>query len=345
MLFDQTLFNTLLHGDPLHAAPALKSITLSAANVINLFGSAGLDATGSGVDFVLNTPAIYGYGAAGDHNVIAANKITWNGVPGATPPAVVAGGTGTGSGTLDLLADEIDFGKFASLDNSSVSRVIYGFNNVNITGRSQIVSAGNGKLFVYQSPSSSSADVFGQSGTGGSLTLSTPLLTRVQKSIMAYAAGGALNVIAPAGVAPSNASSTVAGAEIDLTGNSVAIASTILLPSGKLVVNATGDITLAGGSRIDLSGRPSTIQKATVYGFGGTAIFNSAQGGLTQAAGSCHRRLRHQRQCRIGQHQRGQRARGAQRRTQRQRGGRLRQRRLQRHCGYAGFRRAQRAAE
>ncbi|WP_229168033.1 filamentous hemagglutinin family protein [Bradyrhizobium altum] len=286
LLFDQTLFNTLLHGDPLHAAPALKSITLSAANVINLFGSAGLDATGSGVDFVLNTPAIYGYGAAGDHNVIAANKITWNGVPGATPPAVVAGGAGTGSGTLDLLADEIDFGKFASLDNSSVSRVIYGFNNVNITGRSQIVSAGNGKLFVYQSPSSNPADVLGQSGTGGNLTLSTPLLTGVQKSIMAYAAGGALNVVAPAGVAPSNASSTVAGAEIDLTGNSVAIASTILLRSGKLVVNATGDITLGGGSRIDLSGQPSTIQKATVYGFGGTAIFNSAQGGLTQAAGS-----------------------------------------------------------
>ncbi|MFT5555039.1 MAG: hypothetical protein ACI9P3_004472, partial [Bradyrhizobium sp.] len=286
LLFDQTLFNTLLHGDPLHAAPALKSITLSAANAINLFGSAGLDATGSGVDFVLNTPAIYGYGATGDHSVIAANKITWNGVPGATPPAIVAGGAGTGSGTLDLVADEIDFGKFASLDNSSVSRVIYGFNNVNITGRSRIVSAGNGKLFVYKSPSSSSADVFGQSGTGGSLTLSTPLLTGVQKSIMAYAAGGALNVAAPAGTAPSSATSSVAGAEIDLTGNSVAIASTILLPSGKLVVNATGDIALGGGSRIDLSGQPSTIQKATVYGFGGTAIFNSTQGSLTQAAGS-----------------------------------------------------------
>lgn len=286
LLFDQALFNTLVHGDPLHNAPALKTITLAAANSINLFGSAGLDATGSGVNLVLNTSAIYGYGAAGDNSTIAANKITWNGISGATPPAIAAGGPGTGTGALNLVADEIDFGHFASLDTSTASRVIYGFGNVNITGSSRIVSAGNGKLFVYQSPSSDPSAVFGQSGTGGNLTLTTPLLTGVQKSIMAYAAGGALNVVAPAGLAASTASSTVAGAEIDLTGGSVGIGSTILLPSGKLVVNATGDIVLGGASRIDLSGQPSAIQRATVYGFGGAAIFNSAQGGVTQLAGS-----------------------------------------------------------
>ncbi|WP_165420984.1 filamentous haemagglutinin family protein [Bradyrhizobium sp. Leo170] len=286
LLFDQTLFNTLVNGDPLHGAPALETFTLSAANAVNLFGSAGLDATGSGVDLVLNASAIYGYGAAGDRNVIAANKITWNGIAGATPPAIAAGGPGTGTGSLNLVADEIDFGRFASLDTSSVSRVVYGFGNVNITGRSKIVSAGNGKLYVYQSPSSDPAAVFGQSGTGGNLTLTTPLLTGLQKSIMAYAAGGALNVVAPAGIAPSAAKSTVSGAEIDLTGDSVAIGSTILLPSGKLVVNATNNIALNDGSRIDLGGQPSQIQKATVYGFGGTAIFNSTQGGVTQTAGS-----------------------------------------------------------
>ncbi|WP_342726192.1 filamentous hemagglutinin family protein [Bradyrhizobium sp. B097] len=286
LMFDQTLFNTLVNGDPLHNAPALKTITLAAANSINLFGNAGLDATGSGVNLVLNTSAIYGYGGAGDSSTIAADKITWNGLSGATPPAIAAGGPGTGIGTLNLVANEIDFGRFASLDTSTASRVIYGFSNVNITGNSRIISAGNSKLFVYQSPSSDPAAVFGQSGSGGNLTLTTPLLTGAQKSIMAYSAGGALNVVAPAGIAPSAAGSTVAGAEIDLTGGSVGIDSTILLPSGKLVVNATGDIALGGASRIDLGGRPSTIQAATVYGFGGTAIFNSAQGSLTQLAGS-----------------------------------------------------------
>ncbi len=286
LLFDQALLNTLLKGDPLHGAPALERITLSAGNSINLFGSAGIDATGSGVDLVLNTPAIYGYGTSGDRATIAANKITWNGIAGATPPAIAAGGPGTGTGTFNLFADEIDLGRFASLDTSTASRAIYGFNNVNMIGSSKIVSAGNSKLFVYQSPSSDPAAVFGQSGTGGNLTLTTPLLTGLQKSVMAYVAGGALNVVAPTGVAPSAAKSTVSGAEIDLTGDSVAIGSTILLPSGKLVVDATNDIALNAGSRIDLSGQPSQIQKATVYGFGGTAILNSAQGGLTQAAGS-----------------------------------------------------------
>ncbi|WP_084806609.1 filamentous hemagglutinin N-terminal domain-containing protein [Bradyrhizobium sp. NAS80.1] len=286
LLFNQTLLNTLLNGDPLHGAPALKTITLGAANSINLFGSAGLDATGSGVDLVLNTSAIYGYGAAGDQATIAANKITWNGVSGATPPAIAAGGPGTGAGTLNLVADEIDFGRFASLDTSTANRVIYGFNNVNMIGSSKIVSAGNSKLFVYQSPSSDPAAVFGQSGMGGNLTLSTPLLTGAQKSIIAYAAGGTLNVVALAGVVPSAAKTTVSGAEIDLSGDSVAIGTAILLPSGKFVVNATNDIRLNDGSRIDLSGQPSMIQKATVYGFGGTAIFNSLQGSLTQAAGS-----------------------------------------------------------
>ncbi|MGY3529681.1 filamentous hemagglutinin family protein [Bradyrhizobium sp. USDA 4452] len=286
LMFDQTLFNTLLHGDPLHGAPGLKTITLSAANSINLFASAGLDATGSGVNLVLNTSAIYGYGTAGDSSTIAANKITWNGLSGTTPPAIAAGGPGTGAGALNIVADEIDFGRFASLDTSTASRVIYGFSNVNITANSRIVSAGNSKLFVYQSPSADPAAVFGQSGSGGNLTLATPLLTGAQKSIMAYATGGALDVVAPAGIAPSAAGSTVAGAEIDLTGGSVGIDSTILLPSGKLVVNATGDIALGGASRIDLGGRPSAIQKATVYGFGGTAIFNSVQGSLTQSAGA-----------------------------------------------------------
>ncbi len=291
LLFDQALFDTLLDGDPLHGAPPLETLTLSAANSINLFGSADLDATGSGVNLVLNTSAIYGSGGAGDTATIAADKITWNGVVGATPSAIAAGGPGTqggpgtGAGTFNLVADEIDFGKFVSLDNTTSSRTIYGFNNVNLIASSQIVSAGNSSLYVYQAPSTNGG-TFGQSGTGGNLTITTPLLTGVQESVMGYTAGGALTVSAPSGIAPSTASSTVSGAEIDLNGASVEIDSAILLPSGKLVVNTTGDITLGANSRIDLSGQPSMIQNATVYGFGGDVEMTSLDGSITQAAGS-----------------------------------------------------------
>ncbi|UGV28505.1 filamentous hemagglutinin N-terminal domain-containing protein [Rhodopseudomonas boonkerdii] len=285
-VFDQALFNQLVNGDPLHGAPALQSIALSASGAINVFGSTRLDATGTGVNLVLNTSALYGYGAASDHAVIAADTITWNGIPGATPPAIVAGGAGTGSGTLDLVANELRFGRFVSQDVSTANRVAYGFGNANVTGRNQIISGGNSKLFVYQAPSAATGAVFGQSGTGGNLNLITPLLTGQQKSIMAYTAGAALNVVAPAGVAPSAATTSIAGAEIALAADSVTIGTTVLLPSGKLAVTAAHDIALKGGSRIDLSGQASQIQSATVYGFGGTASFASTLGSVTQAAGA-----------------------------------------------------------
>lgn len=286
LVFDQALFNTLLNGDPSHGAPALQTIALSASGAVNIFGNASLDATGTGVDLTLNAPAIYGYGAASDHAVIAADTITWNGVAGATPPVIAAGGAGTGLGTLDLVASQLNLGTFVSLDTTTANRTIYGFANVDLTGRTQIASAGNGGLFVYQVPSAVAGAVFGQSGTGGNLTLTTPLLTGVQKSIMAYTAGGALAVVAPSGIAPSAATTTVAGAEIDLSGDSVAIGTTVLLPSGKFVVNAVNGIALNDGSRIDLSGQVSTIQTAAIYGFGGTANFTSAQGDFIQSVGS-----------------------------------------------------------
>jgi hypothetical protein len=284
MILNQSMLSTLMRGDPASGAPALQKITLGAAQAINVFGSSGLDARGSGVNVVLKAPAIYGYGGAGDHATIAADRLTWNGVAGAAAPAMLAGGPG--SGALSLVAKEIDLGQFAPVDTTSVTRTIYGFNDVDLTASERIVSAGNGKLFVYQAPSTQSGAVFGQSGTGGNLTLATPLLTGVQKSIAGYAAGGALNVVAPAGTAPSAATSTVAGAEIDLTGDSVRIGTTVLLPSGKLAVDATHDIVLAEGSRLDLSGQTSRIQAGTVYGFGGTATFTSAQGGVTQSSNS-----------------------------------------------------------
>jgi filamentous hemagglutinin family protein len=284
--FDQSLFNFLVAGDPTHGAPALQMLTLAASGSINVFGDASLDASGAGVDLVLNTPAIYGYGAAGSQATIAASKITWNGASSPTLPAIVAGGPGTGQGALTLQAAEIDLGGFVDLDSTVTSRVAYGFSNLSLVANSQIVSGGDSALAVYQAPSTAPGATLGQSGTGGSLTLSTPLLTGLQKSIIGYSAGGAIQVTTPAGVAPSTASTTVAGAEIDLTaGDSVGIDTTILLPSGKLQVNAVNAINLGASSRIDLSGQPSTIQGTTVYGFGGDVILNSVSGGVVQAPG------------------------------------------------------------
>ncbi|MFK0379573.1 filamentous haemagglutinin family protein [Pandoraea sp. NPDC090278] len=286
VMFNQSLLNTLLQGDATHGAPALQRLTLSTANAINLFGSNGLDTRGTGVDLVLNSSAIYGAGASADQSVIAADRIIWNGVQGASVPVVTTGGAGTGLGSLRLVAREIDLGQTTTLDTTNPSRTIYGFNDVNLAASDRIVSAGRGSLYVYQAPSTQAGDVFGQSGTGGNLTLTTPLLTGAAKSIMNYTAGGTLRLVAPAGVTPSNTMTTVAGAEIDLTGGNVSLGSTVLLPSGKFVVKAANDIVLDSASRIDLSGQSTTIQNATVDGFGGTVVFDSAQGNFRQLAGS-----------------------------------------------------------
>ncbi|VVE00506.1 filamentous hemagglutinin-like protein [Pandoraea communis] len=286
VVFNQSVLNTLLQGDPTHGAPALQRLTLSTANSINLFGSNGLDTRGTGVNLVLNASAIYGVGAVGDQAVVAADRITWNGVQGVGAPAIAAGGPGTGNGSLQFIAKEIDLGHVETLDTSNVTRTIYGFNDINFAASDRVVSAGRGALYVYQAPGTQAGDVFGQSGTGGNLTLTTPLLTGAAKSIMNYTAGGTLSVVAPAGAAPATATTTVAGAEIDLSGNNVNLGSTVLLPSGKLAVDAANDIVLDGISRIDLSGQPTVIQTATAYGFGGTASFRSAQGNLRQLAGS-----------------------------------------------------------
>jgi filamentous hemagglutinin family protein len=283
--FDQALFDFLVNGDPTHGAPALQSLTLSASNAVNVFGDASLDASGSGVNLVLTTPAIYGYGDAGDHAVIAADKITWNGIANSKPPAILAGGPGTGAGTIDIKASEIDLGTFASGDSNNYVRTMYGFGTVNLDATDEIVSAGKGMLAVYQAPSTAAGAVFGQSGTGGTLNIVTPVLTGVQKSDFTYATGGAIDISSPVGTV-STATSTIAGGEIDLDADDVAVNSTLLLPSGQFVINATHDIDLGANSRIDLSGQTTKIQDESVYGFGGNVILTSASGNITQDAGS-----------------------------------------------------------
>jgi filamentous hemagglutinin family protein len=291
LAFDQALFDRLVAGAGAGApagVPALEKLVLSAGNSVNFYGTVGLDASGTDIELVLNTPAIYGYGAATDHASLTAGTLVWTGVSGATLPAIAANGAGTGLGTLDISAATIILGiSDLALPNNqtTLDRVTYGFSTVNLTATDQIISNNKGTLSVYQAPSTASDAVFGKSGIDGTLNLTTPLLTGAAGSVMSYTAGGALNVTAPAGATATPQPGNL-GAEIDLAGDSVSIATAVVLPSGKLVVNATNDITIGTGGWLDLSGQPTTIVDATVYGFGGDISLSSVQGNITQQAGS-----------------------------------------------------------
>src|SRR6202000_557990 len=195
---------------------------------------------------------IYGYGTAGDHASIKAGTLVWSGASNATLPTIGAGTPGSGTGTLDVITDPIILGySDAAVPNNQVSldRATYGFSTVNLTASTEIISNNQGSLSVYLAPSTDPHAVLGQ--TGADLNITTPLLTGTASSIMAYTAGGSLNVTAPTGATPPQATGAL-GAEIDLTGSAVNLDTNVLLPSGKLVVTANvGDITIGAGAQFD----------------------------------------------------------------------------------------------
>lgn len=277
----------LTGGVPSAGVPATQILVLSASQSLNFFGTTGLDLSGSNVQLVIDSPAIYGYGKAGDVATISAGTIVWNGelASGASvaPGEVLANEAGTG--TLDFDANTIIFG-YSSLDEPArdvpLSRLTLGFSTVNLNATDEIIANNQGSLSVYQSQAQ-----YGAAGTGGVLNLNTPLLTGADEASMSFTAGGALNLAAPAGAAPAtNLAANAAGAEIDLTAASENIDSAVILPSGKLDLQSTGSITLGAASNLNLAGDVSNVLGTTTYGTGGSLVAESATGNITQAAGA-----------------------------------------------------------
>jgi hypothetical protein len=299
LLLSQAFLNQLLRGDSSAGAPALKGLILGASQSLNIFGSVDLSvanpATGKAdLSLILNTPAIYGYGAGSDSATLTMGSLYWNGVTlsggtggdiSAPPPAVAINGPGNGAGTLNLVADRIVFGNAPNVvPNSNVAstlaRQIYGFATVNLKA-SEISANGKQSLSFYQAPGAT----YGAPGTGGNLTLQTPVVTGAAGSVMSYMAGGLLTVAPVAGAAPGIATSHALGAEVDLNASAINIAASIQLPSGKLVAKATNDINLLGGTKLDLAGQAVTMNDKLVYSWGGDVSLSSAQGSIIEAQG------------------------------------------------------------
>ncbi len=288
----QAVLQRLTAGIPAAGVPAVQILVLSANDSLNFFGTTGLDLSGGNVQLVIDSPAIYGFGTANDVATVKAGTIVWNGdlvssptFTGSNPPGgVVAGGPGTGSGTLDFDANTIVFG-YSDLDRPTrdvtLNRITLGFSTVNLNAATEITANNQGTLAVYQAQ-----PLYGAVGTGGTLNLNTPLLTGEDAATMSFTAGESLNVLAPSGVTPATAlAANTAGAEIDLNAATVDIDSAVILPSGKLNVQATGDVTLGAGSDLNLAGDVSTIEGKTTYGAGGDLVASSATGSISQAAG------------------------------------------------------------
>jgi len=296
LTLNQSVLNRLLQGDTAYGAPALERLVLTAAESVNFFGNVSLDTTNAATgkstldNLVLSTPAIYGYGSAGDVATITTGKLTWAGLAGEAPTPV-SGGRGTGSGTLKVNAGVIEFGYDSTAQPNGVddfARTILGFANVQLNATDRITANQKGSLSVYQSQV---ADSNGLHYEGGNLTLTAPLITGAGGSVNRITAGGTLQVLAPASGAADAAATSLAadvetGAELNLTGNTVRIDTTVALPSGKLTVTAEGDIVLGDSAWLDLSGREIVMYDTSSYSWGGDVTLRSNSGNITQAAGS-----------------------------------------------------------
>ena len=295
LAMNQGVLDRLLRGDTSTGAPALQALMLSAADSVNFYGDVVLDtydkSTGKSTleRLVLTTPAMYGQGGADAVATIRTANLIWG---GAVSPAgnVIAHGAGTGSGTLNLEAQRIDFG-FGPFTQpagvASFDRLALGFGHVNLKASGQVTANHKGGLSVYQAQGAYEAGK-GYQYSGGNLDISTPLLTGDAGSSHSYTAGGALTVAAPAGAAPAAPvkNNDGLGAQLALNGDSVSVATAVVLPSGKLTIDARHDIALADGARIDLAGRKSTFFDVDKYSWGGDVVLDSRAGDIRQAAGS-----------------------------------------------------------
>jgi filamentous hemagglutinin family protein len=263
-LLDTSILQTLLDGDPAAGVPAASELILTANQSLNILGSVALN-TGS-TELVLNTPAIYGYGAESDAVSITAKDFVWSGIStvesladgslpvSATPGGQIAGSSSNVIGSLLISADTITLG-YGPLsqpdDQVTLDRIIAGFSDVTLQGSAEITANNQSALSVYQTIPN-----FGQAGVGGNLTFDTPLLTTASAAVLSVQAGGAFSLANSGTLVGNTGSVTTLGGSIAVTAQQVTTASAIALPSGSLSLTADG-------SQQDISTQSSSATSTT----------------------------------------------------------------------------------
>ncbi len=298
MTLNQDVLGRLLLGDASTGAPALEALSLKARESVNFFGDVSLSTydavTGKSAlqRLVLGTPAIYGYGNAGDVARIHTDTLIWS---GALTPAgsVVAGGPGTGTGQLVVDARDIvlGFGPKSQPDTvRAQDRLALGFSSVHLNASERVTANNKGTLAVFESQGDWNATTKAYDRQGGDLFISTPLLTGSAGSVNKITAGGDIHVSGNGKpVTPDNATlASALGAEIalDSRDGGVVVDTAVLLPSGKLSLSAQRDVTLADGAQLDLAGRRIDFFDTSKYSWGGDVVLDSRAGGVTQSAGA-----------------------------------------------------------
>ncbi len=240
----------------------------------------------------------YGAGATGDTVNIKADTFIWNGIrtgnggtgSGAVPYGsqapgpITPGGAGTGQGTLQITANDIEFGydtESRPTDGASLTRVALGFSAVDFTAFRQDLGEQRRDCPGRPEP--------GRRGQPGrrQTHLTTPLIASQNGANISFKAGGAINITAPSGAAVADTSKvTDLGGTVSFTGDSVSLDTAVAPavrstdPRGNTRRDPRSD------ANIDLAGRAIPMFDQTAYSWGGDLIVSSAQGNITESAGS-----------------------------------------------------------
>jgi hypothetical protein len=286
-------------------AGGLQQLNLTAYEGVTLYGGVTLNGL-SEVEF--NTPGIYGEGDGTASISVGgpgkAGTFVWNGLPVSqstytsngqqvtiakgVPQTPVAGGAGSGTGTLNISADTIVFGygpnDTVPSKTTSVDRTMLGFGTVNFNARRDVTFNSAGTLTVYQQEtgvSQTPAGGLAYSGTGGAVTFATPLVTGQAGAQFSLTSGGALTLVSPTGAATGTAQVGL-GATLSLTAPTITDSSVILLPAGQATLTATaGNLALGAGAAIDVAGQPVTFFDTTKGIPGGSVVLESGTGNVS----------------------------------------------------------------
>ncbi|KAF0806097.1 Filamentous hemagglutinin family outer membrane protein [Alcanivorax sp. S71-1-4] len=303
MALNQQLLAELLDGNTAQSTPALQTLVLNARDAFNIYGSVTLDTFdlegASRLErLVFGAPAIYGYGSASDVTAIRTGEFIWAGTGAANPNAANRPGDAVpvppgaaildrlAGGTLDIHAETIRFGYVPNTQPVRLvpsDRIALGFDTLNLNASKLIaVDTDNGSLHVYRSQTGYTADQ-GWHYAGGELNINTPLLSGGNGGKLAMHAGGAITVT---GSGAGAAAHDTLGAELRFVGQSIHLDTAVVLPSGKLVLDAVEEVVLGAGAKIDLAGREVTLFDVKRYSWGGDLVMASRDGNVRTAAGS-----------------------------------------------------------
>jgi hypothetical protein len=253
----------VLSNDDL-ARLSARDLTLNSRSAIHLHGRIALDAD----RIVLDAAGLAGYANTGEGASIEADTIALSNRAGVS----FTGSPPNGSGTLALSAREVTLGEG--------SFALRGFSDSTIAATQQIVArpetgtpaelhvAGNLTLDATRISASPGADVLidTRNATGalaGKITLAAPA--------------------APASLAPV----TDLGGKLEIAASTIEHGGRIELPSGVVSLHATeGDVRIAPGASIDVSGRDLAFADITVGSPGGQATLIADAGNVDVGAGA-----------------------------------------------------------